>query len=499
MARIAVGGWQHETNTFAPIRADYDAFARADEWPGLGVGRDMLGAVGGVHLPVTGAIEHLRGGGHELVPLLWCAATPSAHVTRDAFERIAAMLLEALRRALPVDGVYLDLHGAMVCEHLEDGDAEILRRVRAQVGAPVPVVASLDLHANVSEAMLEHADVLDIYRTYPHVDMAQTGARAAAHLEALIASGARWHKAMRRPDFLIPLNWGCTLVEPAQSLYGRLPELVEGEVRALSLACGFPLADVTGAGPAVVAYGSSARAAQAAADALLDEVRAREPDFRGRLYPPEAAVAEARRLASRSGGSGPVILADTQDNPGGGGPGDTTGLLRALIEGGAGGAVLGTIADPETAAQAHAAGAGACIDAALGDKSGMPGHAPLEASFRVLRLGDGRFTATGPMYRGARMELGPMALLDTDGVRVLVCAKAVQTADQSIFRHLGVEPAAEQILALKSSVHFRADFQSLARAILIVTAPGPVSADPGALDFRRLRRGVRLRPCAPTS
>ncbi len=494
MARIAVGGWQHETNTFAPLRADYSAFERADEWPGLCQGQDLFCEVEGVHLPVTGAVEALRGHGHTLVPLLWCAATPSAHVTRGAFERIAAMLLDALARAMPVDGVYLDLHGAMVCEHLEDGDGEILRRVRASVGPSVPVIASLDLHANVTPAMLAHADALDIYRTYPHVDMGLTGARAANHLHALVTGGPRWHKALRRPDFLIPLNWGCTLHEPARGLYGRLPELIHGEVTALGLACGFPLSDIAEAGPAVVAYGRSERAAEGAAKTLLAELVAREPEFRGELYAPEEAVAEALRRAGNA--RGPVILADTQDNPGGGGPGDTTGLLRALIERGARGAVIGVLADPETAAHAHAAGRGAELRAALGDKSGMAGHHPLAGTFNVLALGDGRFTATGPMYRGARMQLGPMALMEVAGVRVVVASNAVQAADQSMFRHLGVEPAEERILGLKSSVHFRNDFQDIAAAILLVAAPGPVYADPGALAYRNLRPGVRRRPGA---
>lgn len=492
MARIAIGGWQHETNTFAPIKADFAAFERADEWPGLCLGSELWAEVEGVHLPVTGAIEALRERGHELMPLLWCAATPSAHVTEDAFERIAATLLAALRRALPLDGVFLDLHGAMVCEHLEDGDGEILRRVRAAVGPAVPVVASLDLHANVTPAMVAHADALDIYRTYPHVDMGETGARAAAHLHALLRSRGRWYKALRRTEFLIPLNWGCTWHQPARGLYARLPELVAGEVAALGFACGFPLSDIREAGPAVVAYAGSQTAADGAADALLAEAAACEADFRGDLYAPGEAVSTALRLAQNA--RGPIVLADTQDNPGGGGPGDTTGLLRALIEGGARGAVMGVLADPEAAARAHAAGVGAEPHMALGDKSGLPGHRPLTATFKVLGLGDGSFTATGPMYRGARMRLGPMALLEVEGVRVLVASKAVQAADQSMFHHLGVEAAREPIVALKSSVHFRNDFQEMASAILIVTAPGPVHADPGMLPFRHLRPEVRRRP-----
>ena len=491
MAKIALGGWQHETNTFAPVKAGFDAFERTDEWPGLVRGEALFEAVAGVHLPITGALEYLRGQGHALRPLLWCSATPSAHVTEDAFERIASMLLEEVGAALPVDGVYLDLHGAMVCEHLEDGEGEILGRVRSLIGPDVPLVASLDLHANVTPAMTVHADALDIFRTYPHIDMGRTGARAARHLNAFAQSAERWQKALCKPDFLIPLNWGCTLIEPAKSLYAMLPTLIRDDVRAVSFACGFPLSDIAEVGPSVLAYAATPEAAETTAAALLDVLAQHEVDFNGRLYMPEEAVQRALAVVAERGG--PVVLADTQDNPGGGGPGDTTGLLRALADAGAS-AVFGVLADAHAATQAHSAGVGRQIDLALGEQSGLLGHTPYEARFKVLALGDGRFTATGPMYKGAHMELGPMALLEVDDVRVLVASKAVQTADQSILRHLGVEPAEQDIIALKSSVHFRNDFQDFARAVMVVTAPGPVYADPSRLTFDNIRAGVRLTP-----
>jgi microcystin degradation protein MlrC len=187
-----------------------------------------------------------------------------------------------------------------------------------------------------------------------------------------------------------------------------------------------------------------------------------------------------------------VVLADSQDNPGGGGSGDTTGLLQALITAGAAGAVFGVLADPESVRQAREAGVGGLFAAALGGKSGLPGQSPYECSCRVLSLPDGNFTATGPMYHGAHMVLGPCALLETSGIRVLVSSQPVQVADQSIFRHFAIEPADEDILALKSSVHFRNDFTDLASAILVIAAPGAVVADPAMLDYRRKRPGIRL-------
>jgi microcystin degradation protein MlrC len=494
MARIAIGGFQHETNTFAPAKAAFADFAEGGGWPGLQRGASLPANMAGLNLPVSGGIAELKRLGHEIVPLVWAAATPSAHVTEDAFERIAAMLLEDLAALGPFDGVYLDLHGAMVTEHLEDGEGELLRRVRRVVGPAVPVAASLDLHANVTAEMVTEADLLVAYRTYPHVDMAATGARAARLLHGLVG-GRRLHKAFRQADFLIPLTWQCTLMEPARSLYANFDRIEGSDVDSVSFTPGFPAADISDCGPAVLAYGTSQSAAERAADALIAEIAAKEREFAGRLYTPDEGVRAAMARARTA--TRPVVLADTQDNPGAGGSSDTVGLLEALVRHGAEGAVLAILADPESAAAAHAAGGGATLEFRLGGKSGAPGQAPFRTPATVERLGDGNFTGTGPMWGGVPCRLGPMALLRIGGVRVVVASKKLQAADQAIFRHLGVEPAAQPILALKSSVHFRADFQPIAEEILVVAAPGAMAADPATLPFRRLRPGVRLNPLGP--
>jgi microcystin degradation protein MlrC len=490
MARIAVGGVQHETNVFAPYLAEFAVFEQRDEWPPLSGGAQMLDNLHGMNLPLTGAIERLEALGHEIVPLIWCSATPSAHVTEEAFERISAMMLEGLRASPPVDGVLLDLHGAMVCTHVADGDGELLRRVRNAVGDATPVVACLDLHANISDQMVSQASALEAYRTYPHVDMSDTGARAADLLDLLLQHKlARFpFTATRRTDFLIPPVWGCTLVDPAKSIYAHLCEQIHDEVAGISLACGFPLSDVPEAGPALVAYGFDETSVNAAADNLLAEIEDRESEFRGRLYSAEEAVSEAIRLSV--GASGPVMLADSQDNPGGGGPGDTTEILRALVSQGATDAAAGVINDAQAVESAHSAGIDAQIDMSLGGKSGFPGSEPFNAEFRILGLSNGRFRATGPMLGGAEMDLGPTALLGVGGVLIVVGSKAIQTMDQSMFRHLDVEPSQQKIIAIKSSIHFRNDFQQIASAIMPVAAPGPVIVDLSKVSFKdpRLQR-----------
>jgi microcystin degradation protein MlrC len=490
--RIAVGGFQHETNTFAPSKATFDEFARGGGWPPLLKGDDLFDGTAGINLPVAGFVEAMRKTTHQLVPTAWAAASPSAHVTEDAFERIAGMIVAAVSAAGPLDAVYLDLHGAMVAEHTNDGEGELLARVRAIVGADIPVVASLDLHANVTQRMLQHADVLIAYRTYPHVDMAETGARVARFLQQRLAGSPRPHLSARRVPFLIPLQTQCTMLEPTRSIYEELARLEDRTLTTLSFTPGFPAADFPECGPVVIAYGDDPAAASRAADLLRGTVEEQESAFDCPVYTPKEAV--RRAIARAAGASRPVVIADTQDNPGAGGASDTTGMLRALVGANARRAALGLMVDASAARAAHAAGQGATIEIALGGKSNIPGDAPLRGRFVVERLSDGRMTCTGPFYRGARMTLGPSACLRIGDVRVVVTCEKPQMADQELYRFIGIEPTQQAILVNKSSVHFRADFAPIAEEILVAKAPGPMLADTSDFPWKNLAPGIRLKP-----
>ncbi|GLQ07378.1 M81 family metallopeptidase [Sneathiella chinensis] len=498
MKRIAVAGFQHETNTFADHKADFQSFSMTKDWPPLCSGPDMLDTVAGFHLPVVGALSRLsQEPDAEIVPLTWAFAVPCGHVTRDAFERIAGMITDQLAAAGTLDGVYLDLHGAMVSEHYEDAEGELLRRIAMLAGSGVPVAASLDYHANITEKMLEYADYLDVYREYPHTDMAETGYRTAHILLDMIDRDIRYHKALRKPDYLIPLNLGCTTIEPCRTLManlntlrGNLPDLTH-----MSFAAGFALSDIHEAGPAILVHAQDKQTADNTADHVLELLKTTEQAFEPVGLPAPAAVEEAMGQARHA--ALPIIIADTQDNPGAGGSGDTTGVLRALLAAGAEDALCGFIADGETALQAHVAGEGAEIKARLGGKL-FKGDRPVQGTFRVLALGDGEFTGTGPMWKGARMQLGLCALLERGGVQIAVSSKTIQTGDQSMFRHLGVDPTGKKIIALKSSVHFRADFEPIAHSVLVALAPGPVLLDPGQIPYRNIRPDVRLSPNGQT-
>lgn len=491
--RIAIGGFLHESHSFAPRSTEWEDFLHPGGFPPFQRGAAMIDTLRPSAVPAAGAIAVGEARGDTLVPLAWAFANPAGPVRAGAFERIAACIVADLTAALqeaPLDGVYLDLHGAMVAEEYPDAEGELLRRVRAVVGPDVPVAASLDPHCNLTGRMVRMADVLVPFRTYPHVDMKQAGARAMELLGARIARGAPYARAFRQLDYWISLTAQCTLVEPMKGVMDLRATLAErAGVVELGFCFGFPYADFPDCGVALACYAEDQNAADAAADALLAELVAREPLFAGGVSPVAEGVAEAIAIAATGPGR-PVILADTQDNPGGGGHGDTTGLLAELVRQDAD-AVLGLINDAESAAACHAAGEGAEVTLRLGGKSD---GAPLEVTGKVLRLSDGRFTCTGPMTGGNIADLGPSALLGIGRVKVVLVSRKMQAHDQALFRHLGVEPAAEKIVAVKSSVHFRADFQPLAERVIVVAAPGPVVADPSSLPFQNLREGLRTRP-----
>jgi microcystin degradation protein MlrC len=496
MARIAIGGFQHETNTFATAPGTYEEFVKPGGWPGLTRGAAIFDTFATNTLPIAGFIREAGQRGHALVPLAWAMAVPCGRVTDDAFERIAAMIVGDLAAQTPVDAVYLDLHGAAVIEGHEDGEGELLRRVRAVIGPDVPLAASLDLHANVTDLMLREADLITAYRTYPHVDTAETGARAAALLDDWLRGRPRRGKALRKPPFLIPLTAQCSLVEPTRGIYDGFAAIEAETGAALSFTPGFPPADIRDCGPAVFAFAPDQARADAAADAVLRQVLAAEPAFGDEILLPDVAVKRAVALAKTA--ARPVVLADTQDNPGAGGTSDTVGLIEALIAGGARGAVVALLYDPDSAATAYAAGVGAEVELALGGKNQMPGHRPLRGRFKVKALGDGNFVARGKMLDGAAMQLGKMAVVEfidaASQVDVIVGSSRQQPYTQSIFHHVGLDPTRQKILALKSSVHFRAAFQDMAEQVMVVAAPGVNLADPRDFTYQHLRPGVRLRP-----
>lgn len=499
MPRILIAGYQHETNTFAPSLADWAAFTRGDSFPAFVQGRAMQDQLAPVNIPIGGFIDAARSRGWTLLPSCWAGAIPSSFVTRDAFERIAGTICDDVRAALTggLDGIYLDLHGAAVAEQAADSEGELLGRLRAIVGPKMPIVASLDLHANVTHRMLREADALVSYRTYPHVDMADTGVLAAELLARHLKAGQRLPMHARRLPFLIPLNAQSTWMQPAQGLYEALAELDQRFGTVLSFCMGFPASDFDECAPMVWGHGEQAEAAVERLFTLVSE----PTQWQLEILPARDAVVQAMALAERA--SQPVVIADTQDNPGAGGDSNTTGLLQALLAQGAGrkfpGQVaLGLLYDAAAGRAALEAGVGAELDLALGTAvptfTGSLSDPPVRGRFKVLAVSDGRVTLKGPMMRGLSVNLGPSACLEIDGVRIAVVSGKKQLLDRELLRMVGIHAEQMHIIVVKSSNHFRADFQPIASAVLVAKAAGPMAADPADLPWRHLPASIRLRP-----
>jgi len=494
MARIAIGGYSHETNCFVPMRTDYEHYAQGGEFPPLARREEVIERSKGATFGMSGFLDTIDPS-HELVPLIWGQGGAGGYITDDCFERIVGELVGMLSQAMPVDAVYLDLHGAMCSLTYEDAEGEVLRRVRACVGPDIPVVVSLDYHANVSEATVALTDGMAIYLTYPHIDRQGTGSRAARILMRVLDEGIPSGRAIRRIPFLLPLNFQCTLIEPTKGIVDASVAGEGGEILDLCYAAGFPPSDLDECGPSVVCHAYSQEAADAAADRLAAMVIAREDQFAEPLMEPDDAVVEAMRIAETA--SKPVVIADTQDNPGCGGTCDTTGLLEALLRHDAQGAAMCVMWDADAAEAAHAAGEGARITVDLGGKHGPEGVTPYHGTFTVTALTDGRFVTTGRSIGGRHINIGPTALLTLGGVSIVVASKRMQAYDQDIFRHIGVAPEKQKILVLKSTCHFRADFDPIAAEILVVESPGAHPCRLAGVNYRRLRPGVRLGPGGP--
>ena len=515
---ILIAGYQHETNTFAPTLADWPAFCRGDSFPAYQRGQAMQRALVDVNIPIGGFIHAARKRGWRLIPSMWAGAIPSSYVTTEAFERIANEICNDVRSAMTrgLDAVYLDLHGAAVAQNADDSEGELIARIRAIVGLRLPIVASLDLHANVTHRMLSEADALVAYRTYPHIDMAKTGALAADLLARRLQRGSKEPLHVVRFPYLIPLNAQSTWMQPAQRIYDELVALDAQHATVLSFCMGFPAADFCECGPVVWGYGD---AAQAAVQALYASAA---PPLQWHPGVLDAPIAVARALERATQSAQTIIIADTQDNPGAGGDSNTTGLLHELLRQGAGQQFPGKVAvglifdadaadlaiqfqlkNPKTTVEYGQAATKnvANVDnpeprirlslgRAVATFTGHLSDPPLQGEFAVRAISNGTCTLTGPMMTGLTVQLGTSACLEIDGILIAVVSGKKQMLDRELFRMVGIHPENMKLLVVKSSNHFRADFTPLvanaATDIIVAKAAGPMAADPADLPWKKL-------------
>ncbi|CAM3946545.1 M81 family metallopeptidase [Bordetella muralis] len=497
--RVFVAGFKHETNTFAAHLADWAAFERGESFPPPTHGELMLDMVMKVEISATGFARQAQQRGWTLVPSLWCGAVPSSYVTDEAFERICETIVADAER-MEYDAIYLELHGAAMAQSFDDAEGELLTRIRRVVGPSVPIVVSLDLHANVTKAMLEQADGLVAFRTYPHIDYVKTGERAAELLDRYLRNGAREKLRVERLPYLIPVNSQGTASDPAKGAYELLSDIDERLGTMTSFCMGFPSSDFEECAPVLWSHGDRAEEAIAT---LLKRIAEPEQWRLKALKAREAVISGLERAASARRA---IVIADTQDNPGIGGTSSTTGMLHALLDAKAGevfpGRVtLGVLYDPQAAAAAHRAGVGQTLEIQLGESVETPtgpSEPPVSGTFRILALSDGVTTFKGPKMTGFQTRLGPSACLEIDGVLIVVASGRIGAQDRELFRMVGINPEEMKIIVVKSTQHFRADFEAVVETpdtdILYALAPGMLAADPGDLPWKKLSHATRVRP-----
>lgn len=481
--RFFIAMFSHETNTFSTIPTDRRQFEARD----LRYGGEILEAYRSTGTCLGGMIDAAAAGGVTLVPSLAAAASPAGRVAAGFFDGTRERLLADLRAAGPLDGILLDLHGAMVPEHTEDGEGDLLRAVRETVGPSVPVAVTLDFHANVTAEMVRHATLLHGYKTYPHVDMDARGREATERLLDVVAGRIRPTVAWRQPALLPPIAGQLTARGPMRRLSDLAAEMAKDpKVVSISVFAGFPLADIKDAGLSIyVATDADRRLADALADRLAATAWEHRREFLHAALPVGEAV--ARALAADGH---PVILADIADNTGGGAGGDTTEILRELLRVGARGTTVACIWDAEAVQACVAAGVGATLTVPVGGKVDPSHGAPVEITGRVRTLSDGRFIHKGPMFRGLQGRLGPTAVLDANDLKIILISLRWQTLDPEMLRFVGIDPTAEKILVVKSSVHYRAAFEPLAHTIIEVDAPGLSSSNLARFTFKHVRRPI---------
>ncbi len=482
--RVLIASIMHETNTFSRMATDLDAFNRRYDHRGEAVPK----AFRGTRTEMGAFLDAAESCGWRLSHPVAAAATPSGTVTAEAWAELSGAVLAALEP--PPDGILLALHGAMVSETADDAEGDLLARIREKVGPRVPIAVTLDLHANVSERMAEHANVITAYRTYPHVDMYECGRQAADLLARAMAGEIRPRTAVARRATLDGLDHGRTTSPgPMRDMLARAAALEKAPgIFVVSVHAGFGWANIREAGPSISVSGErDAAELRAIADGLMEEVWQRRRETTLKLLTLPEAMAAA--LAPDHSGK-PLVLADLTDNPGGGGYGDATNLLRAMVEAGIANAAFAPISDGAAVRQCQAAGKGSTLTLAVGGKIDPRFGAPLELTGTVERLGDGDFVCDGPMWKGLKMSMGPSAVLRSGGIDIVLATNRFQITDLEHFLSLGIEPRQKSVLALKSAQHFRAAYAPIARDILTVDSGALTTPDYRRFTYRKLRRPI---------
>ena len=485
--RIVIAMMKHETNTFSPVPTPLGRFRSFGTDDGPSYGDDAIGATAGTNTIMAGLMDVARDAGAEIVAPIAALGLPSGPVHADAYEHMSQAILSAVRDGC--DALFLDLHGAMVSESTDDGEGTLLRRIR-EIAPDVPIAVGLDLHCNLTEDIVSNCTAIVGYKTYPHVDMHETGVNAGRIVLRAMRGEVRPVMAWgNRPLMPHTLCMG-TDDAPMNDLIAMTREAESRGVLAATVFGGFPMADMHEAGLSVVIVADGdTDLARGECERILD----RAWDLReGLVYRPEPlaeSVARARRLAE-----GPILLIDHGDNAASGGTQDTVSVLREVMRQGLEDVAAFSIADPDAVAQMIAAGVGARVRLSLGGKWSMPAidldGEPMAVDGTVRVISNGEFITRGPVYTGMLAKMGRTVVLDTGSVEIVVTERQFEPWDLSVFRSVGIEPTEKKFLLLKSRIHYRGAFLPIARHVVECDGVGVTSSDGALFPYRKLRRPI---------
>jgi microcystin degradation protein MlrC len=484
--RVLTARFMHETNTFSRVATDMAMMRRRD----YHLENEIPVAFRGTRSAFGATFEAADKFGWTLVHPVSANPNPSGIVTDEAFATVTGMILDAVDTKGPIDGVLLHLHGAMVSQTHEDAEGEFLAQLRRRLGPQVPIVVTLDLHANVTQRMAENANALIAYRTYPHIDQHERAWQGAELLERAMQREIRPRTVIARRPMLYGLDHGRTQRGPMAELIARGEALeAGGEALVVSICAGFSRANIHDVGPSVtVTVDDNTAQGQAIAEEFMDYAWQMRDFTTVKLLPVAEAVALARQGQP---GDKPLVVADYTDNPGGGGYGDATAFLKGLVEGGVDSVAFHAICDPEAVQEGMRAGIGAKTTLSLGGKTDPAmGGGPLSLSGEVVCLTTGRFIAWGPMGGGVERDYGPSMVFRVGGIDIIVITNNGQAVDLGQFTSLGIDPTRYRTVAVKSMQHFRAAFERIAREVVLVDTGALCSEIYTPELFTRVRRPI---------
>ncbi|RKU26350.1 MlrC domain protein [Candidatus Poribacteria bacterium] len=478
MATIAIGGIMHESNTFSTVPTDIDAFSQS-------IGENLIHKWKDTHHEMGGFIEYMMDQKYSMHPTLMASATPAGTVTDSAFEQLTNNLINKLKSIPNLNGILLALHGAMVVESYPDGDGEVLKRLRDHFGESIPIVVTLDHHANVSHQMADKSTALVIYKTNPHIDQRQRGIQAAELMIKILDGVVSPTQAIAKPPMMLNILYQNTNAKPMKPILDKAKRLEsEDNILTVSAAAGYPYADVYEVGPSfVVVTDNSMEIAQKEADRLANMLWGEHKNLPLNLPDAENAVKQAAESDKH-----PVILVEMGDNIGGGSPGDSTFILTELVKQNVSGYVV-VLCDPPCVQSCVQTGVGNKVSLKVGGKADNQHGEPVSIQGIVRSIHDGHFIETEPRHGGQRNhDQGLTSVVAVGDSLVVLTSKRQTPFSLHQLYSLGIDPERMRMIVVKAAIAYRAAYEPIAGKIIEVDTPGLTAVNPLHFTYNNVRR-----------